>query len=175
MSNSSGSPRGRSLPGQTHRRNWPVVVYNPSVNSPAGYHPDAGTTGRLLLPQVQVGVRDGMVVRKWNRRATSDDYDLTRRQFRRYVNTFSTTVQLNSGTQKMLRSGYRWPYRGAGWLTPVPPVQPGFQPTFAGYPTRGPDPWTMARLFVQGPGRNPINPGGPATIGAMTYENPMTG
>jgi len=140
-----------------------------------GYAPDAGTLGPVTMDQVHVGLKDGMVVRKWNRRPPSGDYDLTRRQFRRYVNTFSTTVQLNSGTQKMLRSGYRWPYRGAGWLTPVPPLRPGYQPTFGGMPVRGPDPWTMARLWVQGPGRNPMNPGGPATIASVTYENPMTG
>lgn len=146
----------------------------PATSGPRGVYDDGA--GILSFEQVQLGLTDQMVVRKWNRRAPSSDYDLTRRQFRRYVNAGgSTDVQLNSGTQKMLRSGYRWPYRGAGWYTPVPPVQPGFAPTFAGFPVRGPDPWSMARQWVQGPGRQPVNPGGPATIAAVSYENPMTG
>lgn len=154
-------------------KNTPVIVYDPSVNMPRGYYLPA--PGILEHDQIQAGLTTGMVVRKWNRRAPSDDYDLTGRLYRRYVNTFTTTVQLNCGTQKMLRSGYRWPYKGAGWYTPVPPVQPGFTPTYGGFPVRGPDPWSMARQFVQGPGRNPVNPGGPASIAAMQYENPMTG
>jgi hypothetical protein len=148
----------------------------PATNQPRGYVPPDSYANMLEFPQNQVGLKDGMVVRKWNRRATSDDYDLTRRLYRRYIDVGgSTDVQLNCGTQKMLRSGYRWPYRGAGWLFPVPPFMSAFQPTFGGFPVTGPDPWSMARQFVQGPGRNPVNPGGPASIAAITYENPMTG
>lgn len=146
----------------------------PAWNTPRGYYADGSNP--LWFNQNQIGLLDGMVVRKWNRRPPSNDYDLTRRLYRRYINSGgSQDVQLNSGTQKMLRSGYRWPYRGAGWYTPVPPIQADYQPSFGGFPVRGPDPFTMARLFVQGPGRNPINPGGPATIASITYENPMTG
>jgi hypothetical protein len=146
----------------------------PSVNMPRGAYVDGSDI--LRFDQVQVGVKDGMVVRKWNRRPPSSDYDLTRRLYRRYIDVGgSTDVQLNSGTQKMLRSGYRWPYRGAGWLNNVSPFMPGFEPTYGGFPVRGPDPWSMARQFIQGPGRNPVNPGGPASIAAIAYENPMTG
>lgn len=153
---------------------WQVSQpFIPATSQPRGYYPDG--TDVLWFGQNQLGVKDGMVVRKWNRRPPSSDYDLTRRLYRRYVLTGSEDVQLNCGTQKMLRSGYRWPYRGAGWYTPVPPVQSGFEPTFGGFPVRGPDPWSMARQFVQGPGRNPVNPGGPASIAGLTYENPMTG
>lgn len=155
------------------RRDWQGIPMVPAINSPRGYYADGSDI--LRLDQVQVGVKDGMVVRKWNRRAPSSDYDLTRRLYRRYIGTGSQDVQLRTGTEKMLRSGYRWPYRGAGWFHPVPPFMPGYEPSFAGWPVRGPDPWSMARQFVQGPGRNPINPGGPATIAGIAYENPMTG
>lgn len=171
----TGQGRGRSLPGQTARRDWQITQMVPATNQPRGAWTNKADEKTLYMPPIGMGVKDAMVVRKWNRRPPSSDYDLTRRLFRRYVNTSSTDVQLNSGTQKMLRSGYRWPYRGAGWLFPVPPFQAAFQPTFGGFPVRGPDPWSMARQFVQGPGRNPINPGGPASIAAVTYENPMTG
>lgn len=147
----------------------------PGGENPFGWYP--GSPGTLIPAGPTVaGPVGGKVVARRNRQAPTSDVDFTRRLYRRYVSTGSTDVQLLSGTQRRLRSGYRWPYRGAGWLsTPVPPKQASFEPTFAGYPVRGPDPWSMARQWVQGPGRQPWNPGGPASISGPIYINPMTG
>lgn len=118
---------------------------------------------------------NGQVIRKPDRNAGTDDYDLTPRQFRRYVSTGAQDVQLNCGTQRGLRNGYRWPYRGAGWYFAAAPVIPGqTRGNYGGFIPTGPDPYSMQTI----PGQQPINPNGPfkgAANAQQQYVSPGTG
>jgi hypothetical protein len=121
-------------------------------------------------------ILNGLVVPKPNRQPPSSDIDLTQRQFRRYIGTGAQDVQLNCGTQRRLRSGLRFPYRGTGWLWTVEPRIPGqTRGNYGGFHKRGPDPLSVSALFDNGPGSQPTNPGGPGKIAAPLYHNPMTG
>lgn len=119
---------------------------------------------------------NGLVVSKTDRQAPSSDFDMTPRQFRRYIGNGTQDVQLNCGTQRRLRSGLRFGYRGAGYLFTVEPRIPGqTRGNYGGFHKRGPDPLSMQNLFANGPGAQPANPGGPGKIAAPAYQNPMTG
>lgn len=120
---------------------------------------------------------NGLVAGKPDRQAPTSDFDMTPRQFRRYVNpSGSQDVQLNCGTQRRIRSGLRFGYKGTGYLFTVEPRIPGqTRGNYGGFHVRGPDPLSMQALFDNGPGGQPTNPGGPGKIAGPAYRNPMTG
>jgi hypothetical protein len=64
-------------------------------------------------------------------------------------------------------------YTAAGYLWAVAPRIPGqTRDNFAGFHMRGIDPYSYAALIAQGPGSNPVNPGGPGKIAGRRYVNP---
>src|SRR5512138_1880811 len=122
-------------------------------------------------------VLNGLVVAKANRRAPTSDFDMTPRQFRRNINASGLQdVQLRNGLGRKALSGKRINYRGAGYLHAAQPTIPGqTRGDVAGFHKRGPSPLNVARIFADGPGSQPQNPGGPAKIAAPNFINPMTG
>jgi hypothetical protein len=65
-------------------------------------------------------------------------------------------------------------YTAAGYLWAVAPRIPGqSRDNFGGFHARGIDPYSYAALIAQGPGSNPVNPGGPGKIAGRSYLNPM--
>lgn len=118
---------------------------------------------------------NGLVVRKKNRQAPESDFDLTPRQYRRFMGDVSgmSNVQLHNGLQRGVGNGLRYNYRGTGYMwTSVPRVPGQTRDNMAGYHTRGPSPLNVKAMFVAGPGSQPENPGGPGKIAAPSYINP---
>lgn len=65
-------------------------------------------------------------------------------------------------------------YSAAGYLWAVAPRIPGqSRDNYGGFHARGIDPYSYAALIAQGPGSNPVNPGGPGKIAGRSYLNPM--
>lgn len=112
-------------------------------------------------------------------RNNGEDIDNTPRQFRRNVNA--------SGLQDVqIGNGLRW---GVGrgnrnipglttnaYLLTAAPIIPGQQRGDAGgFHSRGPSPYNIQNWLQAGPGSQPTNPGGPATIAGNQLYNPMSG
>lgn len=112
-------------------------------------------------------------------RLNGEDIDNTPRQFRRNVNA--------SGLQDVqISNGLRW---GVGrgnrnipglttnaYLLTIAPIIPGQQRGDAGgFHKRGPSPYNIQNWFQAGPGSQPQNPGGPATVAGNQLYNPMSG
>lgn len=118
---------------------------------------------------------NGLVVPKKNRQAPSSDFDQTPRQFRRYMGDVSglNNVQLHNGLQRGVASGLRYNYRGTNYMWTSTPKIPGqTRDNMKGYHKRGPSPLNVKAMFVNGPGSQPENPGGPGKIAAPQYINP---
>jgi len=120
---------------------------------------------------------NGGVILKPDRNAPSNDYDLTPRLFRRFVNASGAQdVQIWNGLRNKIATGYRFTYPGAGWLNVIQPQIPGqTRGNYGGFHTRGPSPYNIEDAFMGGPGSQPAHPGGPGMIAAATFHNPMTG
>jgi hypothetical protein len=136
----------------------------------------ANSTGLHTHPYPMQPYRNSLVSKR-NRQAPSSDVDTLPHQFRRYVNASGCQdVQLINGLQHGIAAGFRYPYRGAGWLFPVVPRIPGqTRGDVAGFHKRGPSPLNYENFWQMGPGSQPDNPGGPGRIAAPTFVNPMTG
>lgn len=120
---------------------------------------------------------NGGLRRKLNRQAPETDADILPHQLRRFVNASGAQdAQLINGLQNGIAAGFRYPYRGAGWLFMAAPRIPGqTRGDVAGFHARGPSPLNYAQMWEQGPGSQPDNPGGPGRIAAPRFVNPMTG
>lgn len=121
---------------------------------------------------------DGQFVRAANRRPSSDDIYTGPQTFRR-VNGASGIhqVQLLNGLHHQVGTGRRFGYAGEGYMYAIAPVIPGQYnaQNKGGFVPKGPDPLSMARLFRNGPGSQPVNPGGPGKMAGTQFVNPMTG
>lgn len=127
-------------------------------------------------PYYPMEVLNGLVVPKPNRQAPSSDYDETGRLFRRYVNASGAQdVQIYNGLRNRIASGWRHiPH--SGFLNVIMPQIPGqTRGNYGGFHKRGPSPYNIEDLFLNGPGAQPSHPGGPGKIAGSTYVNPMTG
>jgi len=120
---------------------------------------------------------NGLLIRKPNRNAPTNDYDLTPRMVRRFVAASGVhDVQLHGGLRDGIASGLRINVPAAGYLMAASPIIPGQQRgQVGGFHKRGPDPLSMAALWQNGPGSQPANPGGPGHIAGPYLANPMTG
>lgn len=120
---------------------------------------------------------NGLVVRKPDRQAPQNDFDLTPRQFRRYVDASGAKqILLHNGLRAGVASGRIMDVPPNGYLWTSYPRIPGqTRGDMAGFHKRGPDPLSVQALFNNGPGSQPQNPGGPGQIAGMTLINPMTG
>jgi hypothetical protein len=112
-------------------------------------------------------------------RNNGEDIDHTPRMFRRNVNA--------SGLQDVqIGNGLRWGV-GAGirdipgisvnaYRATTAPIIPGQQRGDAGgFHSRGPSPYQVQAWLRAGPGSQPTNPGGPATIAGSQLYNPGGG
>lgn len=143
-------------------------------------------TGTIVYPNNATGTHvhaapmqgyNGGLRRKLNRQAPESDADILPHQFRNFVNASGAQdVQLANGLRNGIAAGWRYPYRGAGWLFMAAPRIPGqTRGDVAGFHPRGPSPLNYQMMWENGPGAQPDNPGGPGRIAAARFVNPMTG
>jgi len=149
-------------------------------------HHQESDTGQLAYPNFSTAVHtkpapmqgyNGGLRRKLNRQAPECDADILPHQFRNFVDASGVqSVQILNGMANRRLTGYRWPYRGAGYLYAVVPRIPGqTRGDVGGFHLRGPSPLNYQALWEVGPGSQPDNPGGPGRIAAARFVNPMTG
>lgn len=120
---------------------------------------------------------NGYLKRSTNRGAPSTDLDSTPREYMYPVDASGFRhVQANAGTQRRLRSGLRGPLSFVTWLYASMPIIPGqTRDNYGGFHhPRGIDPQSYAQLWSDGPGSQPVNPGGPGRIAADYFINPGT-
>lgn len=122
-------------------------------------------------------ILNGLVIAKPNRKNPTSDFDLTPRQFRRNINASGLQdVQIKNGLANRVATGKRINYRGAHYLHAAQPTIPGqTRGDVAGFHKRGPSPLNIQAMFDNGPGAQPMNPGGPGKIAAPSFINPMGG
>jgi len=156
--------------------NGPAVSGN-SDTSQFVYSEYADSTKNMGGQPHNMMVYNGLLVAKRNRQAATSDYMLyPSPPYRHFTNVGVTDVQLNNGLRWGVASGVRWGYRGAGYLNVTAPRIPGqTRDNAAGYHKRGPSPLNVQALYLAGPGSQPDNPGGPGTIAAPMFYNPMSG
>lgn len=122
---------------------------------------------------------NGLVIAKPNRRNPTSDFDLTPRQFRRFVGASGAQeVQIGNGMRSRTLTGIIMNYPGEGFLNVIQPQMPGYRKTgqnAGGFHKRGPDPLSIFAMYQNGPGSQPANPGGPGRIIGQNFSNPMTG
>ena len=138
------------------------------------YIPDIGTF-KGVIPASMMGY-NGRETWKTNRRPPQSDVDGYPSLIRTLTNMSVTDVQLNNGLFYRVGSGKRINYAGAGYLNVVQPRIPGqTRDNVSGYHRRGPSPYNVADLYMNGPGSQPNHPGGPGEIAGPTFINPMSG
>lgn len=121
-------------------------------------------------------VLNGCEQRAPNRRPSQQDKDYSPWPYRRYTNMSVTDVQLNNGLHNGVAAGKRINYQGSGYLWNVSPIIPGqTRDNAGGFHRRGPSPYNVADVYSDGPGSQPLHPGGPGKIAAPVFINPMTG
>lgn len=156
-------------------------LHNPHVGRPYQdtdtggiQYPDYGPTlNGTVMPMMSY---NGLEHWKTNRRPSQSDVDGYPWPLRRYTNMSMTDVQLNNGLHRGIGSGRRINYRGAGYLNVTMPQIPGqTRDNASGYHRRGPSLYNIQDLYNNGPGSQPEHPGGPGTIAAPTFVNPMSG
>jgi hypothetical protein len=113
---------------------------------------------------------------KPDRGAPTCDQDFLPRQFRQYVNVGVRDVQINNGLRWRVGAGLRIGYAGSGFLYGIVPQIPGqTRDNAAGFHPRGPSPYNISDLYQNGPGSQPVHPGGPGKIAGPSLYNPMSG
>lgn len=120
---------------------------------------------------------NGYLTRARNRAAPSTDKDSTPREFRRYVDASGFAhVQADNGLHRRVASGLRGPLAFVNYLYAIQPIIPGqTRDNYGGFHhPRGIDPQSYAQLWADGPGAQPVNPGGPGKIASNYFVNPGT-
>lgn len=126
-------------------------------------------------PYYPVHINNGFLTRAGNRAAPSTDIDHSTREFQRIIDTGFRHVQLNNGLWSRRGAGLMGPLNYVDWLYTSYPIVPGqTRDNYAGFHKRGIDPQNYARLWMNGPGSQPVNPGGPGKIAADYFINPGT-
>jgi hypothetical protein len=128
-------------------------------------------------PYYPMAVQNGYLTAKPDRSAPQTDVDHAPREYRNVVDASGYKhVQLNNGLFRRIGSGLRGPLAFVTYLYAAMPVIPGqMRDNFGGYQhPRGIDPQSYAQLWADGPGSQPVNPGGPGKIAADYFVNPGT-
>ena len=128
-------------------------------------------------PYYPMQVDNGFLTRSHNRGAPSTDLDSTPREYARIIDASGFKhVQAKAGTERRLRSGLRGPLNFVTYLYASMPIIPGqTRDNYGGFHhPRGIDPQSYAQLWADGPGAQPVNPGGPGRIAADYFINPGT-
>jgi hypothetical protein len=135
-----------------------------------------GYSAALHTCPAGIRVYNGSEFRKANRQAPETDVDAYPWLIRRYTNVGVTEVQLNNGLRDRIATGLRFAYPGSNYMYGVNPIIPGqMRDNVAGWHRRGPSPYNVADIYMNGPGSQPSHPGGPGKIAAALFVNPMTG
>lgn len=135
------------------------------------YQAHAGNTA--VFPMV---VLNGYLTSAPNRANPSTDIDHAPREFRRFVNASGAQdVQISNGLWRKTGFGRRKAIDYVTWIYAASPRIPGQQrDDFGGKHKRGIDPLSYRQLFEEGPGSQPVNPGGPGKIAGDMIWNPGT-
>lgn len=128
-------------------------------------------------PYYPMKIDNGYLTASRNRHAPTTDLDSTPREFARIIDASGFKhVQANNGLWKRRGSGLRGPLNFVNYLYASTPVIPGqTRDNYGGFHhPRGIDPQSYAQIWSDGPGSQPVNPGGPGRIAADYYINPGT-
>lgn len=129
-------------------------------------------------PFYPMAVQNGFLTAKPDRRSATSDVDHSPRLFQHYalVDGGLRDVQLLNGKQRRTGSGLMGPIAYQNYLSQAQPIIPGQgRDSWGGFaPKRGIDPQSYATLWANGPGAQPVNPGGPGKIAADYFINPGT-
>jgi hypothetical protein len=109
----------------------------------------------------------------------SNDLDHSPIIYNRFATRWAD-IQLKNGLANGVASGRINSYRGEGWYDVVVPVVPGqtrlIGTNHSGYfPAKGPAPSQWQDNFNQGPGSQPLTPGGPGQMVGTDLYNPGSG
>jgi hypothetical protein len=98
------------------------------------------------------------------------------REFQRIIDASGFKhVQANNGLWSRRGAGLMGPISYQNYLSQAQPIIPGQnRDNYAGFHKKGIDPQSYAQLWADGPGAQPVNPGGPGKIAANYYINPGT-
>lgn len=128
-------------------------------------------------PYAPVQVDNGYLTSKPNRHAPTTDADSTPRTYQSIVDASGFKhVQTFNGLQRRIGSGLRGPINYVTRLYASVPIIPGQnRDNYGGFHKhRAIDPQSYAQLWADGPGSQPVNPGGPGQIAADYFINPGT-
>jgi hypothetical protein len=128
-------------------------------------------------PFYPVAIQNGYLTSKPDRAAPQTDVDHAPREFRRYVDASGFShVQANNGLWSRRGSGLMGPIAYVDFLAQSVPTIPGQnRDNYGGFhKARGIDPQSYQQLWNNGPGAQPVNPGGPGKIAADYFINPGT-
>src|SRR5262249_21340912 len=119
---------------------------------------------------------NGFLTRSPRRANPSTDIDHYPREFRRFVNASGAQdVQINNGLFRKTGFGRRLPIAYANYLYASTPRIPGqHRRDLSGNHKKGIDPLSYRRLWQQGPGSQPANPGGPGKLASNIVNSPGT-
>lgn len=127
-------------------------------------------------PYYPMQIDNGYLTAANNRHAPTTDKDSTPREYQRIIDASGFRhVQAKAGTERRLRSGLRGPLNFVTYLYASQPIIPGqTRDNYAGFHKKGIDPQSYAALWANGPGAQPVNPGGPGKIASNLFVNPGT-
>jgi hypothetical protein len=131
---------------------------------------DAHYKGTAIYPMMSY---DGLVTRAPNRRAGELDLDHRPRDFRRFVDNSAHPVQLLNGLRASAAMGKR--IKWVGWTYASVPRIPGqHRDNWGGFVNHGIGPLEYQNMYQEGPGSQPVNPGGVRQIQGSHLDNPGT-
>jgi hypothetical protein len=169
-------PGAQHIDYQAHSRSHALPPVRPGSANPIEIPQGDEGAGHTAYPMQSL---NGLVIAKPDRRNPTSDFDLTPRQFRRFMGASGAQeVQINNGMRNRTLTGLIMNYPGENYLNVVQPHMPGYRKTgqnAGGFHKRGPDPLSIFQLYQDGPGSQPSNPGGPGKIVGRSFTNPMTG
>jgi hypothetical protein len=128
-------------------------------------------------PDYPMRLNNGNLTSSPRRHAPTTDLDSTPREYRRYVDASGFShVQADNGLHRRVGSGLRGPLAFVTYLYAMQPIIPGqTRDNYGGFHhPRGIDPQSYAQLWADGPGSQPVNPGGPGKIASNYFVNPGT-
>ena len=128
-------------------------------------------------PYYPMKIDNGYLTATPNRHAPTTDKDSTPREYRRVVDASGFQhVQAINGLHRRIGQGLRGPLNFVSYLYAAMPIIPGqTRDNYGGFHhPRGIDPQSYAQLWADGPGSQPVNPGGPGRIAASHFVNPGT-
>lgn len=163
-----GWPTATSGPGMTSLKT--TATMGQDSNDSTGEPSDYG--GRPFYP---VHINNGYLTKSPHRGIPTTDVDHSTREYQYPIDVGFRHVQINNGLFKRRAAGLRGPLNFVDWLYASYPIIPGQnRDNYGGFHKRGIDPQSYAQLWANGPGSQPVNPGGPGKIAAPYFYNPGT-